>query len=58
MSPGASRYRAEQERGSGLTPGPHSVNSVVTMGRITKRQSARITAAMRAPLAPNTHYAA
>ena len=27
MSPGASRYRAEQERGSGLTPGPHSVSS-------------------------------
>src|SRR5262249_9191382 len=27
MPPGASRYRAEQERGSGLTPGPHSVRS-------------------------------
>jgi CspA family cold shock protein len=27
MSPGASLYRAEQERGSGLTPGPHRVSS-------------------------------
>ena len=27
MSPGASRYRAEQERGSGLKPGPHRVRS-------------------------------
>src|SRR6516164_749687 len=37
MSPGASRYRAEQERGSGLTPGPHRVSYVVAVLRGTRR---------------------